>query len=67
MNDFTKEELKIMRRYLQKEQPTPPESDINLLCKIQSLIENYCEHEECLNCPFCGTTHCLLVDLKEYQ
>ena len=45
MNDFTKEELEIMRRYLQKEQPTPPESHINLLWKIQSIIDNYCEHE----------------------
>lgn len=58
MNDFTKEELEIMRRYLQKEQPTPPESHINLLWKIQSIIDNYCEHEIKITkrvCPLCSS------------
>ena len=47
MNDFTREELKILRHYLQKEMPIS-EGDIDLLCKIQIIIKNYdeaCEHE----------------------
>ncbi len=46
MNYFTKEDLEIIRFYLQKEMPTPPESHINLLLKIQSMIERYCEHDK---------------------
>lgn len=45
MNEFTKEELETMRWYLQKEILTPPIEHINLLFKIQSMIEHYCEHE----------------------
>ena len=44
LNDFTKEELEIIRWYLQKEIPTPHESHIDLLLKIQSMIRNYCKH-----------------------
>lgn len=43
MSDFTKEELEIIRRYLQEKFPTPPDSHINLLVKLQSMIENYHE------------------------
>jgi hypothetical protein len=49
MNEFTKEELEIVRWYLQKEIPTPPDYHLNLLIKIQSMIDNYCEHEHIPN------------------
>lgn len=51
MNDFKKEELEYMsacvyfeERSHYREQDIPQKS-INLLEKIQSMIDNYCEHE----------------------
>lgn len=49
MNDFTKDELKEMRRcvlYMIKGNTFPYSSlTIELNKKLQSLIDNYCEHE----------------------
>ncbi len=47
MNDFTKEELIMLKRLtLQHVNQFRENSDcIALLNKIQSMIENYCEHE----------------------
>lgn len=61
MNDFTKEELERLRWYLQKEMiQKDRDRDVDLLFKIQSMIENYCEHKECYTklgitvCPDCN-------------
>lgn len=63
MNDFTKEELylieKSVKHYFFRDCEMPlPHSPLH--DKIQSLIDNYCEHEnrhtdyENLVCPDCG-------------
>ncbi len=63
MNDFTKQELEIiyldMTIYGKKNVPPLKEgrSHLDLRNKIQSLIDNYCEHEDtCRNCDC--TTEC---------
>lgn len=53
MNDFTKEELIEMRDYCNWEYPSIGHSDFrqNLWLKLQSLINNYCEHKNTeMNC-----------------
>lgn len=53
MNEFTKEELQWLFKEL-------PEGNHDLECKIQSMIENYCEHEadfmdpNDIQCKFCS-------------
>ncbi len=63
MNDFTKEELKrlLLRSYLLVGYPENQNKyELELINKIQSMIDNYCEHDRCsptemLNIPY----HCL--------
>ena len=65
MNDFTKEELESIKnamgclninKILKGKVPT----DVELINKIQSMIDNYCEHENkqngflCQECVDCG-------------
>lgn len=51
MNDFTKEELMCMRKAIENELYKIPMSNLNsqrrreLLDKLNSLIDNYCEHD----------------------
>lgn len=47
MNDFTKEELKEMLLVFNElfAESSQPESTHKLKIKIESMIENYCEHE----------------------
>lgn len=60
MNDFTKEDLQyflmVMKpfHFLWKHDPLELEN------KIQSLIDNYCEHDKCPNCDL--STHPANVD-----
>ncbi len=55
MNDFTKEELQIIR-----EKMCIPYDNDYICRKLQSMIENYCEHENscegynCTECKDCG-------------
>ena len=59
MNDFTKEELKSIM-YCVKQMKIHIDGYNPLKSKIQSMIDNYCEHEiTCINgaklvCEFCG-------------
>lgn len=61
MNDFTKEELKILRRLtLHHLDRFRENSDcIELTEKIRCMIDNYCEHEwrrsaiNAIYCPYC--------------
>jgi hypothetical protein len=48
MNDFTKDELIMLKRLaLQNVNQFRENSDcIDLMSKIQSMIDNYCEHDE---------------------
>jgi len=48
MNDFTKEEFKSLRwgiEYVRERTNNRGDAMRGLLTKIQSLIDNYCEHE----------------------
>lgn len=47
MNDFTKEELNILHEFLDTacELYSEPDSTYSLRDKIQTMIDNYCEHE----------------------
>ena len=63
MNDFTKEELIMLKRLtLQHVNQFRQNSDcIELMSKIQSMIDNYCEHDSAINigeapmiCKKCG-------------
>lgn len=50
MNDFTKDELIEIIDYCNWEPPAPGHSDFrqNIWLKLQSMIDNYCEHDnEC--------------------
>jgi len=49
VNDFTKEELKDLKRYARVyilQSPLLEKKNRPLADKIQSLIDNYCEHKE---------------------
>lgn len=47
MNDFTKEELEQIRAWATTDVDlSPSELEISLFDKIQSMIDNYCDHEE---------------------
>lgn len=54
MNDFTKEELQLFEWYMRKEKITPkiPYIHLNLIRKLQLMIDNYCEHEW-INATYC--------------
>lgn len=62
MNDFTKEEFNILHEFLDTacELYSEPDSTYSLRDKIQSMIDNYCEHENkqngflCQECMDCG-------------
>lgn len=65
MNDFTKEELEKLEEILSWHGSSPPYSlekiAIKLQRKIQSMIDNYCEHiyvfrchDDTIYCPKCG-------------
>ena len=45
MNDFTKEELEELKYFLFGN----PKSSVELCRKIQSMIDNYCEHDFQMN------------------
>ena len=47
MNDFTKEDLDTLRRALKYYLPRR-HGESELKIKIQSMIDNYCEHTYCL-------------------
>ena len=52
MNDFTKKELNILHEFLDTacELYSEPDSTYSLRDKIQSMIDNYCEHKnKCVN------------------
>lgn len=72
MNDFTKEELKRIHQQLLEDRqwvddlvnPDP------LIEKIQSMIDNYCEHvnaviDEKLKCVYCG--HPSSIEVTKYK
>ena len=62
MNDFTKEELKIICQFfnIAIEDFHEPDSTYELRDKIQAMIDNYCEHENIYTnlgltvCPDCN-------------
>ncbi len=64
MNEFTKEELQYLHETLRwiTEDFKEPDSTYELRDKIQSLIDNYCEHEhdkeEFLRCLKCSNENC---------
>lgn len=45
MNDFTKEELKEILQNIKESEITVGAQRFHLSGKIQSMIDNYCEHE----------------------
>lgn len=51
MNAFTKEELQLLIDVLDEHEPSPKEKGLclNIADKVQSMIDNYCEHEFYLN------------------
>lgn len=62
MNDFTKDELQILSEYLDypiEEIAGYEGNRLQLSVKLQSLIDNYCEHEwnhggaDCIACAKC--------------
>jgi hypothetical protein len=64
MNDFTKEELEIiyldMTIYATKGTPlNESPSHLDLRNKVQSLINDYCDHERTCGCLDCGTIECM--------
>lgn len=67
MNDFTKKELKIIRMLINStDEKVLTESDeiIMVQSKIQSMIENYCEHE--LSGPgYCPGLYNKVIEGKE--
>lgn len=59
MNDFTKEELNAL--FFAINELSIPKANIALKNKLQSMIDNYCEHEDqenigdfCWRCKKCG-------------
>ena len=46
MNDFTKEELETLLVGIGWIHEVVPDSELELKKKLQSMIENYCEHNE---------------------
>lgn len=72
MNDFTKEELKEIKDGLRLslEQPhcdsTWAKDTRALKDKIQSMIENYCEHEWKNHCPECNPLNIYCIKCREY-
>lgn len=53
MNDFTKEELEKIFYYVDVTSHIQDDDELPLLDKVQSMINNYCDHE----CP--GEGECL--------
>lgn len=64
MNDFTKEELdyiydSIYHNELEHNlEENIPDFAVNLLTKIESMIDNYCEHEHVIECADCEIIRC---------
>ncbi len=56
MNDFTKEDLYMLRRAVINLHKIDDKDSIEspLYKKIQSMINNYCEHDGYAKCRFCG-------------
>lgn len=65
MNDFTKEELQQIQAWATTDiDLSPSELEVNLFDKIQSLIDNYCEHSQHLyygDIPVGECTECHMV------
>jgi len=65
MNDFTKEELRHLTTLFKLTEVAYPDFPIydNLWMKIESMIDNYCEHDyrvlspNVIQCYQCGTGH----------
>jgi hypothetical protein len=63
MSDFTRDELRMilldMEISIIKAPPLKP-SPIYLALrdKVQSMIENYCEHDDTYHCDYCGIISC---------
>lgn len=59
MNDFTKEELQQLVKWATTDIDLNPSAlEVTLFDKIQSMIDNYCEHEDVGECGICGVTIC---------
>jgi hypothetical protein len=63
MNEFTKEELQELLFGYQMHSHNTRRNlpDLNLCKKIQSLIDNYCEHELTINCKS-NNCECIVVE-----
>ena len=57
MNDFTKEELMTME-YAVDVCISEDGSDDDLMKKLNSMINNYCDHENKIECADCGVVRC---------
>jgi len=66
MNDFTKQELKEIHNSLDNDPSMCRVSD-NVLRKIQSMIDNYCEHEWEHQCEACAVQECKKCGIVRWQ
>lgn len=69
MSDFTKEELQLLANELGpwgNDYEGMQEEREDLLNKIQSMIENYCEHEWFNHCSYCNPLNIYCKNCKEY-
>jgi hypothetical protein len=60
MNDFTQEELQKILNFIEshKQDSYDDMRFSNIINKIHSLIDNYCEHRKSLQCSECGSYLC---------
>lgn len=65
MNDFTKEELKNLRACLDV-CISDDGSDEELMKKLESMIDNYCEHEYHNHCPECNPLNIYCKHCRTY-
>lgn len=70
MNDFTKEELQIIHLdicvYINKSKITNvPQNHLDLRDKVNSMIENYCEHKWENTCCGCWVANICCIKCKK--
>ncbi len=65
VNDFTKEELQYLRDRIYERPNSVTENMKKMRDKIQSMIDDYCEHEECQH-ESDGNVQALLVNPPIY-
>ena len=59
MNDFTKEDLQYLHACIY-ERPNSVTPEMNeMRDKLQSLVDNYCEHKHQIECADCETKRCM--------